>query len=72
MVYDLQTPWGRSSPQIHGILIGFSGFPLFSPSILGVKAPYFFGNTHIIGDSHQPNRGLYAHYKEFLLKVGSV
>ena len=27
---------------------------------------------HIVGDGHQPNRGVYAHYKykDFLLKVG--
>ena len=34
---------------------------------LGV--PLFFGNTHIIGDGHQPHsRGLYAHIKRFPIK----
>ena len=33
----------------------------------GLNSHYF----HIIGDGHQPNsRGLYTHYKGFLLKVG--
>ena len=33
----------------------------------GLNSHYF----HIIGDGHQPNsRGLYTHYKDFLLKMG--
>ena len=36
----------RGGPPKSSILIGFSGFPLFSPSILRVKSPYFWFNTH--------------------------
>ena len=35
-------------PQIIPCLIGFPGLPLFSPSILGVKSPYFWFNTYVL------------------------
>ncbi len=36
----------RATPK-SSILIGFYGFPLFSPSILGENSPYFWVDTHI-------------------------
>ena len=57
-VFPTKNKGGFYPPKSSHLFIGF-GFPLFSPSILGVKSPYFW--KHPYGASPQPENEGHHH-----------